>query len=274
VWMEGDSSNTKSRRGKNKTAMGPVRQVSMRRESAPTASGDHPGLVHAGDSNTPKQTQTCNEILRKTSFLSKKSGWGSSGVDWGSSEPAALVAQEVSSKRDRSAARGRAGCRDQGTGRKSLRFCSEKIFQALMFPSEQELTAAPCSPQVPCNPTFLYDKQVPCSVRSLEWKHLEAPSIHLKFTLLQTPEQAGLFFLHPVPLPKRASAGRCWAMLPCFDVGWTVSGSPVGREVLFCGPVQLCCLCQALTQGLTPAVSCVLAIPSGRGKHCLAGFGP
>lgn len=42
-----------------------------------------------------------------------------------------------------------AAVQDQGIGRKSLRFCSEKIFQALMFPNEEELTGAPCSPQVP-----------------------------------------------------------------------------------------------------------------------------
>lgn len=68
MWMEGDHSDTKSRRGKNKMALG-----AMRRESAPTASEDHTGLVHSGDSDTPKQTHTCNAILVKTSSLSKKS---------------------------------------------------------------------------------------------------------------------------------------------------------------------------------------------------------
>lgn len=38
---------------------------------------------------------------------------------------------------------------DRGTGRKSLQFCSENIFKALMFLNEKELTAASCSPQVP-----------------------------------------------------------------------------------------------------------------------------
>lgn len=42
-------------------------------ESAPTAPEDHPGLAHAGDSNTLKQTQMCNVILIETSSLSKKS---------------------------------------------------------------------------------------------------------------------------------------------------------------------------------------------------------
>lgn len=38
---------------------------------------------------------------------------------------------------------------DQGTGRKRLQFCSEKIFQAVIFLNQKELTAAPCSPQGP-----------------------------------------------------------------------------------------------------------------------------
>lgn len=45
----------------------------MRRESAPIASEDHPGLIHSGDTDTPKQTHMCNAVLVKTSSLSKKS---------------------------------------------------------------------------------------------------------------------------------------------------------------------------------------------------------
>lgn len=75
MWMEGDSSNAKSRRGKIKMALGAIRQVSLRRENGPTAPEDHPGLINAGDSNTPKQNQTCNEILIKISSLNKKSEW-------------------------------------------------------------------------------------------------------------------------------------------------------------------------------------------------------
>lgn len=70
-------------------------------------------------------------ILIKTNFLHEKSE--GVGVSWG------LVVQEVSGE-NRSGTRSRAAAgapgQDQGTGRKSLHFCTENTFKALTFPDD------------------------------------------------------------------------------------------------------------------------------------------
>lgn len=75
------------------------------------------------------------------------------------------------------------------------------VSQALMFQLRS-------GSQLPLQPSGALKPHLPLqSVRSLGWKHLEAPSILPKPPLLKTPRQAGLFLLY------LSKGGECRAEL-------------------------------------------------------------